>query len=101
MKDLLFTKASMQDLEGIYDYIALDNVESANKLIKKFQKCWQLIADKPSLGSKRNKFIKGLQSITEGNYVIFYRKNLNNIEIIRILHGARDIEKIFKTLETL
>jgi len=31
-----------------------------------------------------------------GNYVIFYRKALRGIDIIRVLHGARDIERIFE-----
>jgi toxin ParE1/3/4 len=30
-----------------------------------------------------------------GNYVIFYRDTSEHIEIVRVLHGARDIENLF------
>lgn len=32
-----------------------------------------------------------------GNYVIFYRPIANGIDVIRVLHGSRDIESIFET----
>ncbi len=30
-----------------------------------------------------------------GNYLIFYRIEQNRIDVVRILHGARDYEKLF------
>jgi toxin ParE1/3/4 len=38
----------------------------------------------------------GLQSFPFGRYIIFYRPVANAIEIVRVLHGARDIENIFE-----
>ncbi len=44
--------------------------------------------NRPELG-------EGIRSFPSGNYVIFYRTVEGGIEIMRVLHGARDIEKIF------
>jgi plasmid stabilization system protein ParE len=30
-----------------------------------------------------------------GLYVIYYRSTANGIEIVRVLHGARDVERRF------
>lgn len=31
-----------------------------------------------------------------GNYVIYYRPTQDALEIVRVLHGARDVEAIFR-----
>jgi toxin ParE1/3/4 len=36
-----------------------------------------------------------MQSFPFGRYIIFYRVVSGAIEIVRVLHGARDIENIF------
>ncbi len=37
----------------------------------------------------------GLRSFTHGNYIIFYRLIGPDIEIIRVIHGRRDLGRIF------
>ncbi|MEG3934909.1 type II toxin-antitoxin system RelE/ParE family toxin [Microcoleus sp. T2B6] len=39
--------------------------------------------------------LAGLHSFPIGNYVVFYREIENGIDVIRVLHGSRDIEDIF------
>ena len=41
----------------------------------------------------------GLRSWSVGNYVIFYRQVSTGIDIVRVLHGARDIEALFHDAE--
>jgi toxin ParE1/3/4 len=36
-----------------------------------------------------------LRSLSVGNYLIFYRPLADGIEIVRVLHGARDIDSLF------
>ncbi|MFA7338293.1 MAG: type II toxin-antitoxin system RelE/ParE family toxin [Candidatus Obscuribacterales bacterium] len=40
-----FTEAATQDLEEIYDYIALDNIEAAERLQVRLQKRWREVAE--------------------------------------------------------
>lgn len=37
-----------------------------------------------------------MQSFPHGRFVIFYHDLTDAIEIVRVLHGARDIESIFE-----
>ena len=54
-----------------------------------------MIADSPMIGRTREELAPGLRSFPVGNHVIFYRSVKNGIEVIRVLHGARDIEFLF------
>jgi toxin ParE1/3/4 len=38
----------------------------------------------------------GLRSHPVGNYVIYYREMKTGIEIVRVIHGARDVAKAFE-----
>lgn len=92
---LRFTHEAQSDLNEIWEYIALDNptvaVEFTN-LIKR--KCYILV-DNPCLGREREELASSLRSIPVGNYIIFYRSKDDEVQIIRILHGSRDIDSLF------
>jgi toxin ParE1/3/4 len=49
----------------------------------------------PEMGRKRFDFADGLRSLAVNNYVIFYRPIADGIQLIRVLHGARDIPALF------
>lgn len=59
------------------------------------------LARKPDLGALgefRSPYLAGIRRWrVKGfkNYLIFYRQREDGIEVIRVLHGARDIEAIF------
>jgi toxin ParE1/3/4 len=46
------------------------------------------------MGRRRDELAPGLQSFPLGRYVIFYRALPAATEIVRVLHGARDVESI-------
>ncbi len=48
------------------------------------------------MGRRREELAPALRSFPAGNYVIFYRPVREAIQIIRVLHGARDIETMFE-----
>lgn len=95
MKLVRFTEPAIQDLEEIYDYIARENIEAAERLIARFQKHWRTAAENPGIGRKRDQWHSNLRSIREGNYLILYIQIKEGIEIIRVIHGARDIDALF------
>lgn len=51
----------------------------------------------PQSGRRRDELEPHLRSFPEGSYVVFYREIGEGIEIIRVLHSSRDIERIFNT----
>jgi toxin ParE1/3/4 len=97
----VLSKEAIDDLELIWAYIAQDNPEAADRVIEAAYQTCRTLADHPELGRLRHfsqNVLTGLRSfvVTDfPNYVIFYRVQENAVQIVRVLHGARDIEKLF------
>lgn len=49
----------------------------------------------PGIGRRRDDLAPGLRSISYANYLIFYRPIDDGIEIVRVLHGSRDLPSQF------
>ena len=100
MRSIRFAEAVAQDLEEIYDFIAADNVQAADRVIARLQERWRGLVSKPGIGTKRDELREGIRSVTEGNYLVFYQATPEEIEIVRVLHTSRDIPGIFGTSGT-
>ena len=83
------------DLVEIWDYIADDSETRADAFIETIDKKFQALVDEPYLGIARDEIEVDLRSFPVGRFVIFYRKLTEGIEIILVLHGARDLNIIF------
>ena len=89
------TKDALQDLNDIWDYIGQDNPRAADAFIAELLRTCQLLAQSPRLGRQREDLAKGLRSHPVGHHLIFYRLHADVIEIIRIVHGGRNLHAVF------
>jgi|SRR5450432_4428927 len=97
MLDLIYSPEAENDLIECWLYIAADtDPETADRVfIPVWDKCFALLKH-PEMGRRRDELAPGLRSILQGSYVIFYRLTGERIEIVRVLHVARDIERQFQ-----
>src|SRR5262249_46984099 len=95
MRSYRLTLAASQDLEEISDYIAEKNPLAAVILAGKIKSLCQSIANMPEMGRLRSELSPHLRSMPEGKYLIFYRPTEAGVDVIRILHSARDIDSLF------
>jgi toxin ParE1/3/4 len=93
---LRFTEQAQRDLENISDYIARDNLTNALRFVDRLEARCRLHSLHPLLGRSRNDLRPGLRSFPFGRYVIFYRPLHDGIEVIRVLHGARDLRRALR-----
>ena len=96
MPQIRITPRARTDLIEIWRYIADDSVTNADSFIDKLHETIQALAHQPGTGRRREELGSGILSFPFGRYVIFYRAIPKAIEIIRVLHGARDIQNIFE-----
>src|SRR4051812_15723746 len=89
------TDQAEADLQQIWDFIAADSMDSADRLIEQIHAKAQMLAEFPGVGRRREDLLPFLRSYPLGNYVIFYRRVDDGIDVIRVLHGARNIDRIF------
>ena len=69
---------------------------NADAFIDRLYETLQSLACQPGSGRRREELAPGMQSFPYGRYIIFYRALTDAIEIVRILHSARDIESVFE-----
>jgi toxin ParE1/3/4 len=89
------SRPAQNDIDDIWDYIAQDNPAAAKRFAVSLGGKFFMLAKHPRAGRGCNEIAAGLLHFPIGNYVIFYRIGKNYVEIVRILHGARDMEEIF------
>jgi toxin ParE1/3/4 len=95
MKRYRLTPRAEKDLDEISDYIAADDPVAASRFIDKIEAKCQALAQSPGIGRTRAELGPNLRSSHVGKYVIFYRADDRGIEVIRVIHGQRDIPSQF------
>ena len=81
-------------------YIAEDNLDAAERFLVTAEETFQLLGRMPGIGKLcrfSNPQLSGIRQYPiKGfkNYLIFYRATDSEVEVLRVLHGARDLEAI-------
>jgi toxin ParE1/3/4 len=83
------------DLIEIWDYIADDSEARADTFIDRIDQKFRTLAQRPLIGRLRDESAADLRSFPVGRYVIYYRPLSNGVEIVRVLHSARDLNADF------
>ena len=102
MNTIIRREAAKRDLEEIFVYLGEDNVDTALDFLFAAEQTFELLAKMPHLGSHRRfqstNFPKLRQFPVDGYaaYLIFYEPTDDGIEVVRVLHGRRDIEAMLK-----
>lgn len=95
-RQFVFTKQADQDLLQIYLFTYQtwgeeQSIRYTNALKQRMQK----LANTPALGKRRDEIRPGYYSYHQGRHYIFYRVVDDGIQIIRILHDQRQIDRPF------
>lgn len=92
---VLVTPGAENDLDEIWYYIAVDNPAAADRTIDKIRQRLEQLAMFPESGRTRPDFGPNARSLNVGNYLVLYTVAVNAVEIIRVVHGARDLTDLF------
>jgi toxin ParE1/3/4 len=70
--------------------------QAAERLVSTLTERFHLLAGYPYLGRARDGDLgAGRRSYVVGEYVILYRVDDGDVQILRVVHGRRDIEALF------
>lgn len=94
MSKVIYSTEAKADLQETWDYIAEDSPFQADRLILRFREKLEYLAKWQTLGRPRPEFCQGCRSYPFVNYCFYFRPTDSGIEVLRILHSARDIEQI-------
>jgi toxin ParE1/3/4 len=80
-----------QDLDSIWSFITVDSPRAADAMINRLTATFDMLLTMPQAGRLRHEFRENLRSFAVENYVIFYVTVPQGIDIVRVVHGRRDI----------
>lgn len=92
------TPQARLDLVDAALYIAEGNPSAADRFLDAIADTMRHLADHPLVGRARPELTPDLRSFPHKPYVIFYRPIPRGVQIVRVLHGARDIPPLFEDL---
>jgi toxin ParE1/3/4 len=88
--EFCFSRQAERDIEEIGDFIARDNPGRAIAFIAELRERCRQIIEFPRAAPLRPGLGKGVRCAVFGRYLIFYVVHVRELEIRRVLHGARN-----------
>lgn len=91
----------LEELINLAFYIAQDDLEAADRFLNACDETFQQLAQMPFIGSAREFQSLELKDVrmwrVKGfeKHLIFYRPMEDGVEILHVVHAARDLESLF------
>ena len=85
------TPRAGRDLEEIWFFVAQDDPVAADRWLDTVEEKLGLIAGNPLMGVARPDIAPELRYYPVGHYLLLYRLVAGGIEVVRVVHGARDL----------
>ena len=103
MPRILKRAAAKRDLIDHFVFLAENaSVDVAHRFLESTNEAFSLLADMPEIGAPRTfrnpRFASVRMSLVKGfeRYLMFYRPLDGGIEVLRVLHGSRNIQELFR-----
>jgi plasmid stabilization system protein ParE len=92
MTSFVLTRQAEQDLTEIWDYIARDSADAADRVIGEIQQAMRRLAEMPNMGHIREDLADRCYRFwTVYSYLIVYRADATPLQIIRVISGYRNL----------
>jgi toxin ParE1/3/4 len=89
------TRRANADLDEIWLHVALDNPVAADRLVDRIVSRCRDLAEHPRLGQARPEIAPGARILIVDDCLVLYRVESGDVEIVRVVHGARRLEGLF------
>jgi toxin ParE1/3/4 len=102
MKPIVLQKPRVAfDLHGHFDHIAQDKIEPALRFLDVAEESFERLADMPGMGRVWQSDKPELSAVRiypmpnpYRSYLILYREIDGGIDVLAVLHGAQDLERL-------
>ena len=94
---LELTSEAEADMEGIGDRIAVHSPMRAASYVKELRQRCSKILILPHAGAPRPQWGEGIRIVIHGKYLIVHRVRDDTVQILRVVHGSRDLDRLFET----
>ena len=95
MTPFVLTSRAEQDIGDIWDYIAGDSIAAADRVLESINQALHRLAKNPGIGHFREELADRRHRFwLVYSYLIVYRFDPRPLQVIRVLHAARDVQSI-------
>jgi toxin ParE1/3/4 len=95
MTNVFLSVGAEVDLLEITSFVSSGDEVLVRKFVARFTEVLNMLAEYPEMGRKRDDLRPGLRSISFSPYLVIYQIQSEGIEVVRLVHGAREIEALF------
>ena len=81
---------AIRDVDEIWQWIAAENGAAAERWAERIVQATDRLTRFPNSGAPRAELGAGARSIVVGRYLVLYRVGPDSVDILRVVHGARD-----------
>ena len=95
MATVNFAQSAQADLLEAWLFIAEENLNAADRVLDTIEQEAKTLATQPLMGRNRPDLAEGIRSWpTSTPYILFYLAEPDGITVVRVLHHARDVQKV-------
>src|SRR3954470_3070471 len=95
MKRYILTPCAKRDVNDIWDFIASENIEAADRILDALESAMGSLAKNPGIGHWREELAdKSHRFWPVYSYLIVYRPETTPLQILRVFHAARDVQSL-------
>lgn len=100
MRKVHYWRRAREDVVQYGVYLAQHSITAAEQFVDAVERACQELLEFPGMGAMARLRAADVRNVRKlsvpgfANLIIFYRERDDGIEVLRVLHGARDIESI-------
>lgn len=97
MADFFYSPEARCDLLEIWEYIAQDNLDEADRVEREIEAAITKLAKNPELGHlRRDLTSRPVRFWPIYSYLVIYDSKTQPLEVVRILSGYRDVAQLLR-----
>jgi len=89
--------SALDDIAQLLEYIAAENPSAAVRIVDDIEKfCLTTLSDNPHIGTNQSEIFTSLRVFPIAGYRVCYFVRETHIDVVRVLHHARDLPRHIK-----
>jgi toxin ParE1/3/4 len=93
----VLTPVAARDLIGIWEYLAETNLKAADRILQALEKAMRKLFRESGIGHLREDLAdRQHRFLLVYSYLIVYRPETKPLQILRVLHAARDVQSLLE-----
>jgi plasmid stabilization system protein ParE len=93
------TATAQRHIDAIGEFVAIESVDAALKIYDDLEAAFEMLGAMPEMGHSREDLTdRPFKFWSVFSYLIVYAPSTNPPTIVAVVHGARDVRQILKTI---